>query len=173
MLFDDPIPGLVTAATATGLGIYAAVPIREGQRLYRISGTLRATPTRHSMQVAATVHIEPGEASWRFINHACEPNLVVDFSNWRFQAARDIAEGEELSFNYLTMERELVTPFDCRCGARGCFGVIGGYAKLGPAHRLKLHAHLAAHLRQPSVTLASKPATPARRLTPADFGVDG
>ena len=174
MFYDDSIPGLIVALTGTGLGVHAQVPIRKGQRLYRIQGCLCPAPTRFSLQVAATVHVEPGGADWGHINHSCDPNLVVDFANWRFRAARDIAEGEQLGLNYLNTERELATPFACRCGARTCFGFIGGYAGLDAARRRRLGADLAEHLRDDlGRVFAYGPPMLGSTLTPASFGIEG
>ncbi len=61
----------------------------------------------------------------RYINHSCDPNCVVEKANdtlW-IVAARDITEGEELSYNYgyeLTHYRD--NP--CNCGAAHCCGYI-------------------------------------------------
>ncbi len=174
MLYDDSIPGLIVAPTQTGLGVHAQVPIRMGQRLYRIQGCLCSVPTRFSLQVAPTVHVEPGGADWGHINHSCDPNLVVDFAGWRFRAARDIAEGEQLVLNYLNTERELATPFACRCGARSCLGFIGGSASLGSARRQRFGAHLAEHLRDdPGGVFACGPPMLGPTLTPASFGIEG
>jgi hypothetical protein len=54
----------------------------------------------------------------RFINHACRPNCysrVVDGTIW-ICAARPIARGEELTYNYFT---EGAAGLPCRC-RRGC-----------------------------------------------------
>ena len=172
MLFDDPILGMVPAQTATGSGIYARIPVLKGQQLYRVEGSLRAKPTRHSVQIAPALHVDPGRASWRHINHACDANLVIDSSDWRFRAVRDIQEDEQLTLNYLNTELERVSPFDCRCGAHDCFGFIGGYARLDAVRRLRLQAHLADHLRHVPLGLPTTP-SPVRKLTPADFGIRG
>ncbi len=61
----------------------------------------------------------------RLINHHCEPNCASDIwddSVW-IVATRDIAPGEELSFDYgYTFRDGLGHP--CRCGAERCTGYI-------------------------------------------------
>lgn len=57
----------------------------------------------------------------RFINHSCEPNCyahIVDGVIW-IRAARQIAAGEELTYDYHT-DGEATIPCRCRpdCGAR-------------------------------------------------------
>lgn len=67
----------------------------------------------------------------RFINHSCEPNCVVEIAHDRVHvhAARDIAAGEELTFDY-AYEWEARYPVQmleshrCACGARQCRGSI-------------------------------------------------
>ena len=69
-----------------------------------------------------------GNVSWnpaRFLNHSCSPNCDAELIEGRIWivARRDIAAGEELTFNYgydLTDFRE----HPCRCGASACAGFI-------------------------------------------------
>jgi SET domain-containing protein len=71
-----------------------------------------------------------GNAS-RFINHSCEPNCAIEIERERIyiDAARDIAPGEELTYDY-AYEREAGDDeraerhYLCRCGARRCRGTI-------------------------------------------------
>lgn len=62
----------------------------------------------------------------RFINHGCDPNCeaLQDEDNriW-ITARRDIAPGEELSFNY-GYDLEHWRDHACRCGAANCLGYI-------------------------------------------------
>ena len=69
-----------------------------------------------------------GNVSWnpaRFLNHSCSPNCDAELIEGRIWivARRDIAVGEELTFNYsydLTDFRE----HPCRCGSSACAGFI-------------------------------------------------
>jgi SET domain-containing protein len=69
-----------------------------------------------------------GAVDWnpaRFINHCCAPNCDAECDEGQIWiiARRDIARGEELSFNYgydLIEYRE----HPCRCGATNCVGFI-------------------------------------------------
>lgn len=69
-----------------------------------------------------------GAVDWnpaRYINHSCEPNCDAECDEGRIWiiARRDIARGEELSFNY---GYDLVDFRDhpCRCGSAECLGFI-------------------------------------------------
>ena len=61
----------------------------------------------------------------RFVNHSCEPNCEAELSDGQVWiiAGRDIAAGEEVTYNYgydLVDYRE----HPCRCGAASCVGYI-------------------------------------------------
>lgn len=58
----------------------------------------------------------------RYINHSCDPNCTVETTRrtiW-IVARRDIAAGEELSYNYGYTARQ----YPCTCGAKNCCGYI-------------------------------------------------
>jgi SET domain-containing protein len=61
----------------------------------------------------------------RFINHGCAPNCEAQLDEGRISiiALRDIATGEELTFNY-GYDLEDYREHPCRCGATACVGYI-------------------------------------------------
>jgi histone-lysine N-methyltransferase SETD2 len=67
----------------------------------------------------------------RFINHSCEPNCETQ--KWMVRgelaiglfALSDIANGEELTFDY-NFERYGDKPMRCYCGSKRCRKFIGG-----------------------------------------------
>jgi len=69
-----------------------------------------------------------GNFEWnpaRFLNHSCAPDCEAELDEGRIWivALRDIAPGEEITFNYgfdLADYRE----YRCNCGAPGCVGFI-------------------------------------------------
>ena len=67
----------------------------------------------------------------RFINHSCDPNCASAVEDHRIyiDAIRDIAPGEELTFDYQLITQERHTPavkrrFPCHCGAASCRGTM-------------------------------------------------
>ncbi|NJN40544.1 MAG: SET domain-containing protein [Gammaproteobacteria bacterium] len=67
----------------------------------------------------------------RWINHGCKPNCetVEDDGRIFIEATRDIARGEELTYDYNITLEERHTPrmkqiWACLCGARRCRGTI-------------------------------------------------
>lgn len=69
-----------------------------------------------------------GGVDWnpaRLLNHSCSPNCearLEDDHIWLF-ALRDIAAGEELTFNY-GFDLEDYRNYPCRCGSPDCVGFI-------------------------------------------------
>jgi uncharacterized protein len=61
----------------------------------------------------------------RFINHSCDPNCWVEVEEGRIWiiALRDIAKGEELTFDY-GFDIEFWKEHPCRCGSAQCVGYI-------------------------------------------------
>lgn len=69
-----------------------------------------------------------GNVPWntaRLINHSCEPNCEawIEESRIFLYASRDIAAGEELTFDY-GFDIECYLDHPCRCGSKGCMGYI-------------------------------------------------
>jgi SET domain-containing protein len=67
----------------------------------------------------------------RFINHSCDPNCETDVIDGRvyITAIRDIAPGEELTYDYaLELEEEPLPAWErhyaCHCGTPGCRGTM-------------------------------------------------
>lgn len=136
-------------------GVFATAPFKEGAVIMELTGVPRTEADRYSIQVDVGTHLAPsdtpeadGEGAWRFMNHACDPNVRVDVEARRLVARRAIGAGEELTFNYNTTEWEMAEPFDCGCGAAVCEGEVGGYARLSDAHRQRLEPDVAPHLRE-------------------------
>lgn len=72
---------------------------------------------------------EGNEARW--INHSCEPNCEAQEEKGRvfIHALRDIARGEELSYDYgLVIDEKrtkaLLEAYACRCGTASCRGTM-------------------------------------------------
>eukprot|EP01130_Rhizamoeba_saxonica_P013048 TRINITY_DN5536_c1_g2_i1.p1 TRINITY_DN5536_c1_g2~~TRINITY_DN5536_c1_g2_i1.p1 ORF type:complete len:183 (-),score=19.52 TRINITY_DN5536_c1_g2_i1:70-618(-) len=128
-LFDDESKG--------GSKVLITAPCKENDVIFNIVAPLTQEKSKYTMQLASYGHIDQhfDYELWRFANHSCTPSMNVQmFVNPNnnigrivFVANRDLEEGEELSFDYLTTERDMVEKFQCSCGVGGCRGVINGY----------------------------------------------
>lgn len=116
-------------------GLFARKDIIAGAVIFHMKGIISSRPNKYSVQLGPDQHIDfptvrkPNDDldyAWQFLNHSCEPNGYVNADEYSFCALRNIRKGEEITFNYLTTEYELATPFRCDCGAAKCFGFIRG-----------------------------------------------
>ena len=64
---------------------------------------------------------EPGD----MLNHSCEPNCGLSGSQI-LVAMRDIAPGEELTFDYAMCDASDYDEFRCLCGQVTCRGIVTG-----------------------------------------------
>lgn len=87
------------------------------------------SPTRRSRSIQIDEHLwlvpeetpEPGD----MINHSCDPNCGL-VGGTLVVAMRDIAVGEELTFDYAMCDTDDYDEFECACGTSLCRGVITG-----------------------------------------------
>jgi SET domain-containing protein len=124
------------ASPIHGLGTFASEPIRAGALLIEYVGErITKTESVRRCEAGNTFIFElddewdiDGGVGWnpaRFINHSCAPNCDAEYINGQIWivARREIAPGEELTFNYgFAMEDHREHP--CRCGAPECVGYI-------------------------------------------------
>lgn len=136
-----------------GNGVFASRPITKGEHVIEYKGTLisdaRAdqlygggADTGHTFLFTLNDHYvidgNKGGNTARWINHSCEPNceaLILEDEDDRrgdevhIEAIRDIAPGEELTYNYgikldVPHTAKMKKIWACRCGARRCTGTM-------------------------------------------------
>jgi uncharacterized protein len=119
-----------------GRGLFSGHAIPAGQRIIEYVGEIvsKAESLRRCEQGNECIfaldeeHDLDGNVPWnpaRFLNHSCTPNCEANLDEGQIwiAARRDIAAGEELTFNYgydLVDYRE----HPCHCGARECVGYM-------------------------------------------------
>lgn len=116
-------------------GVFAKKDIVEESIIFYLKGTISDRPTRYTIQVGPREHLnlpasrkanDELDYCWQYLNHSCEPNAYMNSAQSTFRALRNIAAGEQITFNYLTTESEMAVPFSCVCGSSNCFGFIRG-----------------------------------------------
>lgn len=137
-----------------GYKLVATMAVPPGTPLIDIAGDITATPTRYSVQVGTSAHIDAegqpnsddlfGRYAWRFTNHSCEPNAVI--RDRRLVAMTRIEPWQEITFNYNTTEYDMAEPFECRCASTSCVGAVSGFRYLSTEDRQLLLPLLAQHL---------------------------
>ena len=137
-----------------GNGVFATEAIAKGERIVRYKGKLRShaevdeeygavDEDGHTFlftlndDYVIDANVDGNIARW--INHSCAPNCeAVQEENAKgkthkdkvfIEAIRDIAEGEELSYNYGIVLDEPHNAknkklWACRCGEKGCTGTM-------------------------------------------------
>ncbi len=123
-------------STIHGLGGFAVGPIRAGTLVIEYVGeAISKAESAGRCEAGNTFIFEldderdiDGSAGWnpaRYLNHSCSPNCDAELINGHIWivARRDIAGGEELTFNY-GYDWEDYREHPCHCGAPGCVGYI-------------------------------------------------
>jgi SET domain-containing protein len=130
-----------------GNGVFAVQDIAEGETLIEYKGEIiswKEALRRHPHDPTQPQHtfyfhvdddrvidgnVDGNAARW--INHSCEPNCEADEQKGRvfIKALRNIAAGEELSYDYgLIIDepytKKLLSEFPCWCGAEACRGTL-------------------------------------------------
>jgi D-alanine-D-alanine ligase-like ATP-grasp enzyme len=73
---------------------------------------------------------------WAPQNHSCNAN--TGYSGLNVVALSNIKKGEELTLNYASFLDETMEPFNCRCGAPNCRGLITGITHNSVTEREKI-----------------------------------
>jgi len=130
-----------------GNGVFAVQDIAEGETLIEYKGEIiswKEALRRHPHDPTQPQHtfyfhvdddrvidgnVDGNAARW--INHSCEPNCEADEQKGRvfIKALRNIAAGEELSYDYgLIIDepytKKLLSEFPCWCGSADCRGTL-------------------------------------------------
>lgn len=133
-----------TGGSPYGARLITDQPYQQGETLCRIEN-YRVTDqaTYQTVQIGPRSHIEE-LGILAYLNHSCQPNVIVDTSALEVRAARDIAAGEELTFFYPSTEWEMDRPFICLCGAPQCIRLVAGakYLSIDTLSRYFINRHI-------------------------------
>ncbi len=117
---------------------YIDIILEETQEQKRVYTSVYAVPSNASCEPDTL------EIPWCFMNHSCEPNT---FDQWNtenltgFRTAKNIIEGEELTYDYNKEQYEYRSPFECQCGNESCKGMIYGFNGLCTEEQKRLLSH--------------------------------
>ena len=125
---------LAAVETPKGRGVVAGRAIPRGALVLRFEGPVfdkQSCPDfSEALQVGVDAWMWSSGGLDDLVNHSCEPSLGL----WQVAghtyllALRDVAAGEELSFDYSTSMVD--EPWDmegCLCGASQCRGLVGNF----------------------------------------------
>ncbi|MEG3176054.1 SET domain-containing protein [Sphingomonas sp. RB3P16] len=129
--------------THLGKAVYAAAGFAEGDAIVRFTGrrfradrvpSLMRGSSDRFVQVTPEHFMGPSGQIDDLINHSCAPNAGLRFAagSVTLVAVRDIAPGEEISWDYSTTLAESNWHMICQCRAPECRRVIGNFSTLSP-----------------------------------------
>jgi hypothetical protein len=135
-----------------GRGVFVKAPIRHGTKLVACQGWLARTDALddewHAMQVGPELWLcSAGDCLDECINHGCDPNAGFVTGEPVLYALRDIAAGEQITWDYSTSIAELGWRLDCRCGATTCRRFVRSWWELQADERARLRPMALTYLR--------------------------
>jgi len=161
----------VRASPIHGRGLFAARPIRRGEVVAIKGGHIldrRALVRSPARAAVSYIQIDddfyigaatPAEVRRNklFINHSCEPNVGIR-GQITFVALRDVAAGEELTYDW-AMEEHRRARTRCTCRAPGCRKILTGQDWRIPALQRRYRGFFSAYL---AAKITGPPAAPRR-----------
>lgn len=141
----------VRRTTGRGKGVFAKARIKKGEEIAAWDGPVygwrsRAWDTNRGDVLHHAIQFE--ERKWRdsrgiarLLNHSCEANCGIK-ELFRIVAMRDIAPGEELTWDYEMTEDSDWFRMRCRCGSSKCRKVIGSYRNLPEEARRRYRGYI-------------------------------
>lgn len=120
---DTPTPGFrVDHKSPLFKTLKTTKPFSKGEVLIDLNGAeICHTPDFATIDLHDRHVVHPVA---RYMNHSCAPTAFIDVARKSIVALKDIHPGDEITFNYLSTERKIVSPFDCECGAKNCVGRV-------------------------------------------------
>lgn len=135
-----------------GRAVFAAKPIRKGELIAAYDGPFYDNDFDDWNDDLLAHTIQCGRSLWRdskglarYINHSCEPNCGIK-GRFRVVAMRDIAVGEQITWDYEMTEKSSWWRMRCRCGSEKCRKIIGSYSRMPKAIRLKYKGYISSWL---------------------------
>ena len=134
---------VVVGPARVGRGLFAARSFRRGDTVLEIEGRVvnyRRLWEHEGSRFAANcirfgpeTYLDPGDSPAGFLNHSCAPNSAITkrANRLRVFAARRIAQGEEIVFDYsTTIGDDDVWRMRCKCGDASCRRLIRNFGSL-------------------------------------------
>lgn len=123
-----------------GKGLFAAEPIKAGERIQYIRGPMFKKVIRGNEEAMAIMNsIGVGRYSWistdgtpfRYINHSCEPNAAI-VGTKMVVAMKDIPQGKEITIDYSMTDADPYWNMDCDCKTKTCRKKIASIQSVPP-----------------------------------------
>lgn len=127
---------IIRSSSLHGAGVYTPAPIAKGTRILEYAGPRITAKQAEGLYADGDITylfgmdggkmIIDGFGMAAFVNHSCDPNCESDQIDNRIWiiALRDIAAGEELTYDYNIYDAEPGDKAPCHCGAANCRGTM-------------------------------------------------
>jgi hypothetical protein len=129
-----------------GLGIFAAKNFPQGQTIitdddgdyysatytYAQIVSMGLDLVKHGFQIDHDRYLLPHGSIDDLINHSCEPTAGITLTErgYRLVALREIAVGEQVTYDYSTYIANPQERLRCCCGSKRCRGEVGPFRDL-------------------------------------------
>ncbi|MBC7531113.1 MAG: SET domain-containing protein, partial [Oligoflexus sp.] len=107
----DLPPGLLVVNKNQELGVYATQSFLTGDRVVTFEAIFVEKATKYTIQVDERRHLLTEGNIGAFLNHSCYPNARFMAETWEMVTVKPIKIDEEVTFNYLSSEWEMASPF--------------------------------------------------------------
>ncbi|TDF92723.1 SET domain-containing protein [Paenibacillus piri] len=129
----------ILQSTIQGKGMFASEPIRKGEIICIIGGTvfnddefqayIKTVSRWNAVQIGEDTHLVdlsvPPEEMDGSMNHCCNSNTWM-LDEVTVEARRDIAEGEEVTIDYALQTGGSDWYMECHCGSPLCRNIVSG-----------------------------------------------
>ena len=137
-----------------GKAVFAVFPIKKDEVLAEFDGEIWEAEKCTDLPKDIADHVVQFEEHKfresvgiaRYLNHSCEPNCGIK-DLFKIVAMRDIAEGEELTWDY-DMTEDSDWRMECKCGTPSCRKVIGAFGNIPQKIREKYGSYISDWLRK-------------------------
>lgn len=138
---------IIRSSSIHAAGCYATRPFKKGTKVCEYEGprfTKKVADERYKDRFITYLFscgddgmVIDGFGTAMFINHSCDPNCETEEEDGHVYivAIRDIAAGEELTYEYNLFDSD-DTEADCYCGAAKCRGTMFSEAEVKRRARL-------------------------------------
>jgi uncharacterized protein len=138
---------IVRQTAGRGNGVFAHAKIGKGEAIAAFDGATYGKDHEDWSDDLYNHVIQFEKWRWRdskgiarLVNHSCDPNCGIR-SLFRIVAMRDIAPGEEITWDY-EMTENYMWRMQCACGSPLCRKTIGAYRNMPAATRKKYKGYI-------------------------------
>jgi hypothetical protein len=118
-------PNVEVSNAPTGATLVATAAIDQDCVFYQVQNArVLGQATYQTVQIGVDTHVEDPYLS--YMNHSCDPNVVINTTTLECRAVRPIEPLEELRFFYPSTEWDMDLPFICQCGSPKCLRIVAG-----------------------------------------------